>query len=143
MRLWDPTSLLGFRWPSGLTRKIVVTNIGWMRLSPCQWLKFGLRVVKWLIKKSLKNFCIFCVIAVFNKQANIPCSIGSISRPIFLGDHKATDQVIEMAIYQNYFRKLANFFSGKQQGAVRTDQKTYSLLISLKLKMCAPKFSFK
>ena len=31
--------------------------------------------------------------------------------------------------YQGYFRKLDNFFSGKQQGAVRTDQKNYYLLI--------------
>ena len=31
--------------------------------------------------------------------------------------------------YQSYFRKLDNFFSGKQQAAVKIDQKIYSLLI--------------
>ena len=34
---------------------------------------------------------------------------------------------IVMDVYQNYCRKLDNFFSRKQQG-VRTEQKTYSLL---------------
>ena len=31
--------------------------------------------------------------------------------------------------YQSYFRKLDNFLSGKQQAAVKTDQKIYFLLI--------------
>ena len=34
-----------------------------------------------------------------------------------------------MGRYGSYFRKLDIFFSGKQQGAVRTDQKMYSILI--------------
>ena len=33
-----------------------------------------------------------------------------------------------MGKYQGYFRKLDNFFSGKQQGALRTDQKIYLLI---------------
>ena len=34
-----------------------------------------------------------------------------------------------MSRYQSYFKKLDNFFPGKQQAAVKTDQKIYSLLI--------------
>ena len=30
-----------------------------------------------------------------------------------------------MDSYQNYFRKLDIFFSGKQQGAIRTERKIY------------------
>ena len=62
----------------------------------------------------------------FNKQANIRCSIGSISRPISSRDHNAIDQAIAMDRYQRYFRKLDNSFSEKQQGAVRTDNKILS-----------------
>ena len=82
-------------------------------------------------KKSLSNF-IFCFnvfIAVFDKQANICCSTGSILTPISSHNHNATDQAIEMDRYQSYIRKRDNFFSGKQQGAVRTDQNIFSLLI--------------
>ena len=35
----------------------------------------------------------------------------------------ATDHTIVMDRYQSYFRKLDNFFSGKQQDAVKTDLK--------------------
>ena len=31
--------------------------------------------------------------------------------------------------FQSYFRKLDNFFSGKQQAVVKTDQKIYSAQI--------------
>ena len=110
----------------------VAINIGWVRLPLCQWPKFGLRAAKWLIKKVWKNF-VFCssvFVAVFHKQVNIHFSIGSISRPISSRDHKATDHAIAMGRYKSYFRKLDIFFSGKQQGAIRTDQKIYSLLIN-------------
>ena len=33
------------------------------------------------------------------------------------------------AVMKNYFRKPDNFFFGKQQGAIRTDQEVYSLII--------------
>ena len=113
------------QWPSGRTWNSVVINIGWVRLPPCQWPIVGPSVAKWLIKKSLKNFtfCFSVFIAVFDKQANIRCSTGSFSRLISLCDHNASDQAIAMGRYQSYFRKLDNLFSGKQQGAVRTDQK--------------------
>ena len=45
------------------------------------------------------------------------------------GNHKVADQEIAMDNYQNYFRKLDTFFSGKQQAAIRTDQKIYCLLL--------------
>ena len=52
------------------------------------------------------------------------------SRPMSSRDHNVTDQAIAMDIYQSYFRKFDNLFSGKQQGAVRTDQK-FILLSSM------------
>ena len=102
-----------------------------MRLSPCQWPKVSLRAAKCLIKNGLSKVYVFfsVFIVVFNRQGNISCSIGSISRPIFSRDHNATNQAIAMDTYQSYYRKLDNFFSEKQQGAVRTDQKIYSLLV--------------
>ena len=45
------------------------------------------------------------------------------------GNHKVADQAVAMDSYQSYFRKLDIFFSGKQQGAIRTDQKMYCLLL--------------
>ena len=119
------------RWPSNHTWNSVVINIGWVRLPPFQWTKVGLRAAKWLIKKNWTNFtfCFSAFITVYNKQANIRCSTGSILRPISSWDHNATDQATPMIRYQSYFRKIDNFFSGKQQSAVRTDQKIYSLLI--------------
>ena len=67
--------------------------------------------------------------AVFDKEANIHFSINGISRPISSHDHNSTDQAIEMDRHHSDFRKLGNFFSGKQQAAVKTDQKIYSFLI--------------
>ena len=75
------------------------------------------------------TFCLIVLISVFDKQANIHCCTGSISRPISSRDHNATDQVIEMDRYQSYFRKLDNFFCGKQQDAARSDKNIYSLLV--------------
>ena len=109
-----PTSLRGSPWPSRRTWNDVVINIGWVRLPPCHWTKVGLRSAKWLIKKSLNKLYIYCfvvLIAVFDKQAYIHCSISSISRPISSLDLNATNQAIAMDIYQSYFRKLNNFFS--------------------------------
>ena len=113
------------RWPSNHTWNSVVIDIGWVRLPPFQWTKAGLRAAKWLIKKSWTNFtfCFSAFITVYNKQANIRCSTGSILRPISSWDHNATDQATPMIRYQSYFRKIDNFFSGKQQSAVRNDQK--------------------
>ena len=44
------------------------------------------------------------------------------------GNYKVADQEIAISSYQNYFRKLDIFFSGKQQGAIRTDRKICLLL---------------
>ena len=49
--------------------------------------------------------------------------------PMSSHDHIASDQVIAMERYKSYFRKLDNFFSRKQQVAVRIEQKIHSLLI--------------
>ena len=77
-----------------------------------------------------KLYILFCFfIAIFDKQANIHFSINSIPRPILSHDHNSTDQAIAMDRYQSNFRKLGNFFSGKQKAAVKTDPKIYSLLI--------------
>ena len=51
------------------------------------------------------NFALVFFITIFDKQENILCSIGIISRPIFFRDHNATDQVIPMDRYQRYFKK--------------------------------------
>ena len=64
-----------------------------------------------------------------DKQANIHCSINSISRPISSHDYNSTDQAIAMGRSQSDFRKLDKFFSGKQQAAVKIDHKIYTLLI--------------
>ena len=111
-----PGDLWGRTWNS------VVFNIRWVRLPPCQWPNVCLRAVKWLIKRCLKKLYIFfsVFIVVFDKQANIRCSIGSIPRSISSRDHNATDQAIAMNRYQSYFRKRDDFFSGKQQGAVNS-----------------------
>ena len=96
-----------------------------MELPPCQWPKVGLMAPKYLIKESLNTlYILLCfLIAVFDKEANVRCSIGSISRPISWHNHKAINQAIATVKYQSYFKNLDNFISGKQQGTVRTDQK--------------------
>ena len=75
-----------------------------------------------------KSYCVSVFIAVFDKQVNIHCTIGSISRWISSRKHNENDKKIAMGIYQSYFRKLDIFFTGKQQGAVTTEQKNYSLI---------------
>ena len=60
-------------------------------------------------------------IAVLDKQVNIHCSIGSISRWISWRKHNETDKIIAMGIYQSYFRKFDIFFTRKQQGTVTTE----------------------
>ena len=75
------------------------------------------------------TFCLGFFIVISDKQANIHCNIGSISRPICSHDPNFTNQAISIDRYQRYFRKLDNFFSGKQQYPVKTDQKNYSFLI--------------
>ena len=81
-------------------------------------------------KQFEKSFSIFSVfVVVFDKQANIRCSIGSISRPISSCDHNPADQTIVMDSYPNYFERHYTFFLRKQQGATRTDRKIYALLI--------------
>lgn len=98
-------------------------------------------------KKSLTrphSIILFHLVISFNKlnvlfqcfhcrfqQVNICCSIGSISRPTPSHNNNAADQAIAMDSYQSFCRKLDIFFSGKQQGAIRTDQKYYSLLLKV------------
>ena len=114
--LWEPSLLRGSRWTSGRTWNSAEINIEWVRLPPCQWPIVGLSAATWLIKKVWTNFtfCFVFFIAVFDKQANIHCSVNSISRPISSHDHNSTDQPIAMdRWYQNGFRKLDNFFFWK------------------------------
>ena len=114
--LWEPTLLRGSRWTLGRTWNSAEINIEWVRLPPCQWPIVGLSAATWLIKKVWTNFtfCFVFFIAVFDKQANIHCSVNSISRPISSHDHNSTDQPIAMdRWYQNGFRKLDNFFFWK------------------------------
>ena len=114
--LWEPSLLRGSRWTSGRTWNSAEINIEWVRLPPCQWPIVGLSAATWLIKKVWTNFtfCFVFFIAVFDKQANIHCSVNSISRPISSHDHNSTDQPIAMdRWYQNRFRKLDNFFFWK------------------------------
>ena len=126
VRLWDLTSFQGSWWPSDRTWNSVVINIRWVKLSPCQWPKVETADKK-KFEQTLHLVSVFLL--HFYKQANVRCSIGSISRPIPSRDHNTTNQEIARDRCQSYFRKLGNFFSGKQEGAGRTDQKTYSLLI--------------
>ena len=65
----------------------------------------------------------------FDKQVNIHNTIGSISRATSSCNHNAATQATAMVSYQSHFRKLDISFSGKQQRAIRTDQKNYSLLL--------------
>ena len=129
--LWEPTLLRCSRWTSGPTWNNFVINIKWMRLPPCQWAKVNLTAAKWPIKKvwAIFTFCFVFATAVFDKQANIHCSINSISRPISSHDIHLIVQAIAMDRCQSDFRKLDNFFYRKQQVVVKTDQKIYSLLI--------------
>ena len=64
------------------------------------------------VKKSLNNFkfCFNVFNAIFDKQANIRCSIGSISRLIFSRDLNATVQAITMDRYLSYFKNLVISF---------------------------------
>ena len=78
-------------------------------------------------KNSLNKFVF--LLPLFDKQANLRCSIGSISRLISSRDHNATNQAIMMDRYHSYFIKIYNLFSKKQQGTARTDQKINSLHI--------------
>ena len=82
-------------------------------------------------KKSLnKLYILFCFfITVFDKQANIHGSTNSISRLISLQNLNSTDQAVAMNRYKSSFIKQDNFYSGKHQAAVTTDQKIYPFLI--------------
>ena len=62
------------------------------------------------------HFISVFLLRIFDKEANIRCSIGSsISRPMSSRDHNATDQEIAMDRYQSFFRKLDNFFYGNNK----------------------------
>ena len=114
--LWERTLLRGSHWTSGRFWNSVVINIDWVWLPPCQWPKVGLSAAKWLIKEVWTNFTFFFLIfiAVFDKEEIINISINSVSRPISTHDYNSTNQAIAMGRYQSDFRKIVNFFSGKQ-----------------------------
>ena len=81
-------------------------------------------------KRLNKLYILFCFfITVFDKQANIHGSTNSISRLISLQDLNPTDQAVAMNRYKSSFIKQDNFYSGKHQAAVTTDQKNYPFLI--------------
>ena len=67
-----------------------------MRLHSCHRSKGRFRAAEWLIKKSLSKVYILlrCFNCHFDKQANIRCSTGNISRSISSRDRNATDQAI-------------------------------------------------
>ena len=67
-------------------------------------------------------------ITAFDKQADIRCSIGSISMPISSRHHNTTNQAIAVERYQSYFKNLDYFFTGKQQTAVTQPAFTCSKL---------------
>ena len=84
-------------------------------------------ILLYLLISLNKLYILFqCFVAVFDKQESC---IGSISTPISSHDHNKVDQAIAIDSYQRYFRKLDIFFSRKQQSAIKTDWKTYSLLL--------------
>ena len=66
--------------------------------------------------------------AVFEKQVDVQCGIGSISMLISLHTHNAANQAITKNSWQSYFKKFEVFFSRKQQGAIRTDWEIYSCI---------------
>ena len=66
--------------------------------------------------------------AVFEKQVNVQCGIGSISMLISSHIHNAANCAIAKNSWQSYFKKFEVFFSRKQQGAIRTDWKIYSCI---------------
>ena len=66
--------------------------------------------------------------AVFEKQVNVQCGIGSISMLISSHIHNAANRAIAKNSWQSYFKKFEVFFSRKQQGAIRTDWKIYSCI---------------
>ena len=71
-----------------------------------------------MFEQTFFTFCFSVFIAVFDNQANICCSSGSIAMSIPSHDHNARDQEIQMDRYQDHFKKLGNFFSKTQQSAV-------------------------
>ena len=66
--------------------------------------------------------------AVFEKQVNVQCGIGSISMLISSHFHNAAYFAIAMKNWQSYFKKFELFFSRKKQGAIRTNWKIYSCI---------------
>ena len=72
--------------------------------------------------------CLSTFMAVFEKQVNIQCGIGSISTLISSHIHNAANRTIAKNSWQSYFKKIEVFFSRKQQGTIRTDWKIYSCI---------------
>ena len=72
--------------------------------------------------------CLNAFMAVFEKQVNVQCDIGSISMLLYSHIHNAANRAITKNCWQSYFKKFEVFFSRKQQGAIRTDWKIYSCI---------------
>ena len=66
-------------------------------------------------------------------QVVVQCGIGSISMLISSQIHNAANRAIAKNSWQNYFKKIENLFSRKQQGAIRTDWKIYSCIFGFNL----------
>ena len=84
-----------------LEKVLSLISSEWGCLLPCQWPKVELIAAKFLIKIVWTSFTFrfdfFIVIS--DKQENISCSIGSISRSISSHDHNSTDQATAMDRY--------------------------------------------
>ena len=63
--------------------------------------------------------------AIYEKQVNVQCGIGSISMLISSHIHNAAKHAIGKNSWHCYFKKFEVFFSrkqqGAQQGAIKTD----------------------
>ena len=131
IRFCDPTSLRGPRWLSGRAWNSVAINIGWVSLFTFQWPKVGLTAAKWIIEKSVSNFA-----SVFSLPFSKSKQILPVVFAVFQGRYPRaiTMQPIKAVAkdrHQSYFRKFGNFFSEKQQSAVRTDQKIIYFLSTI------------
>ena len=119
----NTTNALGQTFRPNLLIRLLVDfgshlKVLWLTLNESGFLLVnGPKLTLLLIKKSLKKLHVlffFFFITLFEKETNIHCSIGSISRPISSNDHNYIDLAVAMDRCQSYFRKRDKFFSGKQ-----------------------------
>ena len=72
--------------------------------------------------------CFSASMAVFEKQVNFQCGIGSISILVVSHNHNAANCATAKNSWQSYLKKFEVFFSRKQQGAIKTVWKIYSCI---------------